>query len=179
MSLHRAFLKTATAKRDYTIDWSVNAPGDGLTTVSWALAPSGLTTVFASASGGQATIRLAGGTLDGIYLVRATATRASGQVDTRSLQIVIVPRIVVVKAAQDPTAVIDYAPDLTHVFGTDAVQSYAWTVSGGLSIVGASTAPTVRLTGGAAGSVAYADCHLISVSGQEDDRSIELVLQDF
>ena len=176
MSVIPTFAKTATAKRDYTIDWSDAAPGDNLASVSWSV-PAGLTTVTTGMSGGAATIRLSGGTLDGIYTVRCTATRASGQVDRRAFQILIVPRIVVLPAVQDPSAALDYTLDASALFGSDTISSYAWTVSG-ISISGASNAATVRLTGGSANTIAYADCHMVSVGGQEDDRSIEIVLQD-
>lgn len=176
MSVIPTFAKTATAKRDYTIDWSANAPGDNLASVVWTV-PAGITNAGTGISGSQASIRLSGGSLDGIYLIRAVATRASGQIDRRSFYVTIVPYVVEIKAMQDPNASLAYTLDLSALFGTDPLSTLSWSASG-ITISGATNASTVRLTGGAAGTVAYATCHAISVGGQEDDRSIEIVLQD-
>lgn len=172
-----AFAKTATAKRDYTLDWAtLHAPGDNLSGVVWTV-PGALTNVASGVTGGLGTIRLSGGTLDQTYLVRGKGTRASGRVDTRSFQIVIVPRVIFLVATKDPTAVADYTLDASDLFGGDPPSTYAWTASG-ISISGATNAATVWLTGGVAGTTAYANCHVVSASGQEDDRSIELTIQD-
>lgn len=176
MSVHTTFAKTPTAIRDYAVNWGTNAPGDDLSSVSWSV-PAGLTTVDTGMDGGRAIIRLSGGALDGIYLVRAVGTRASGQIDRRSFYVAIVPYVVEIKAMQDPNAKIDYTLDLDDLFGDDPIDSLSWSASG-ITIDGATTASTVRLTGGAAGAVAYATCHAVSDGGQEDDRSIEITLQD-
>lgn len=176
-SQYPAFKKTATAIRDYTIDWaSEHAPGDNLSGVVWTV-PAGLTNLGSSIAGGQGTIRLSGGTLDQTYLVRGKGTRASGQVDTRSFQIVIVPRSIFLVARKDPTGVADYTLDASGIFPGDTPSTYAWTATDA-TISGAANAATVRVTAGVAGTVAYITCHLVSAAGQEDDRTIELQIQD-
>lgn len=175
MSVFPTYPKTATAKRDYTIDWGDAYPGNAIASVAWSV-PAGLTTVATSFTPSAASIRLAGGTLDQIYLVRCTVTLADGQIDRQSFQIAIVPRMTVLSTVKDPAALIACAINADALFG-EPISSYAWSASG-CAISGSTTAATVRVTAGVAGTTAYATCHLTSVGGQEDDRTIELSIQD-
>lgn len=170
------FQKTATAKRDYSIDWSTNAASDAITAVTWSV-PVGITNVASSYSGSVATIRLSGGTIGQTYLISCTATRQSGQIDKRSFLVTIVARNVVLVAVKDPAAALDYSIAWSSVLGADTVSTYSWS-GDGLSIVGASNAATVRLSGGSAGQTYYPTVHIVTAAGQEDDRSIEISIQD-
>ena len=169
------FQKTATAKRDYTVDWGTAYPSDTIASVSWSV-PADLTTVATGTTPSLASIRLAGGLLDQVYVITCTVTLASGQVDRCSFQIAIVPRIVVLTATKDSGAAIDFTLDASALFG-EAVSTYAWTPSG-CTISGATNTSVVRATGGSSGAIAYLTCHLVSVGGQEDDRTIEISIQD-
>lgn len=170
------FQKTTTAKRDYSVDWSTNAPGDAITAVSWSV-PVGITNVATSYSGGVATIRLSGGILGQTYQISCTATRQSGQIDKRTFLITIVPRIVALVAVKDPAAALDYSISAAALFSGDTVSTYSWS-GDGLTIVGASNAATVRLSGGSAGLTYYPTVHIVTAAGQEDDRTIEITIQD-
>ena len=176
MTVYPTLQKTATAKRDYAIDWSVNAPSDPITAVIWSV-PAGITNLTTAFSGSVATIRLSGGSVGQTYLISATATRQSGQIDKRSFQVTIVPRIVALIATKDPAAALDYRISWASVLDSDTIASYSWS-GDGLTIVGASTAATVRLSGGVTGQTYYPTVHVITAAGQEDDRSIEISVQD-
>ena len=170
------FQKTATAKRDYSVDWSTNAPGDDITAVIWSV-PAGITNLATSYSGSVATIRLSGGTVGQTYQISCTATRQSGQVDKRTFLVTIVPRIVALVAVKDPGAAVDFSISWAGLIGADTVSTYSWS-GDSLSIVGTSNAATVRLSGGSAGQTYYPTVHIVTASGQEDDRTIEIAIQD-
>ena len=169
------FQKVPLAKRDYTIDWSANAPSDAITSVAWSV-PAGLTNVATSNTATTATIRLSGGTVGQTYIVSCTVTRASGQIDRRRFAIAVVARIVALVATKDPSAALDYTLDASALFAPDTPASYSWS-GDGATIVGSTTAATVRLSAGSNGTI-YPTCHVISTLGQEDERSIELTIQD-
>lgn len=170
------FQKTATSKRDYSVDWSVNAPGDGITAVTWSV-PGGITNLATSYSGSVATIRLSGGTIGQTYQISCAATRQSGQIDKRTFLVTIVSRIVMLVAVKDPGAALDYTINAASLFSGDTVLTYSWS-GDGLTIVGASNAATVRLSAGSAGQTYYPTVHIVTAGGQEDDRTIEITIQD-
>lgn len=84
--------------------------------------------------------------------------------------------------SKDPSAKLDYTLDWsTYLGGADTIASATWTLSAGLTKVAESnttTSATVRISGGTAGGTETASCHVIFSSGQEDERSIEIALQD-
>lgn len=170
------YFKVSAAKRDYTIDWSRNAPGDAISAVVWTI-PAGLTNVSTSNTSTTASIRLSGGTIGQSYSVTCKVTRASGEVDERSITITVVDSIVVLKADKDANASLIYAIAWAGIFGNDLISTYAWTASG-LTIVGASNAAAVQLSGGTLGTTYTATCHVVTASGQEDERSILITVQD-
>ena len=169
------FQKVPLAIRDYTVDWSASATGDAIASVAWSV-PAGLTNVATSNTSTTATIRLSGGTAGQVYVVVCTVTHASGQVNRRRFAVAVVARIVALVASKDSAASLDYTLDASALFAPDSVASYSWS-GDSATIVGSSTAATVRLSGGTNGTI-YPTCHVISALGQEDERSIELTIQD-
>lgn len=170
------FQKVPLAKRDYTLNWARNAPGDAIVSIVWTV-PAGLTSVATSNTASTTTIRLSGGTSGVSYLVSCKVTRASGEVDERSITITIVDSIIVLRATKDPSGSLIYTISWAGIYGDDSVSTYAWAASG-LTIVGASNAASVQLAGGATPTDYLATCHTVTVGGQEDERSILISVQD-
>ena len=170
------YQKVSAAKRDYSVGWAKNAPGDAITAVAWTV-PAGLTSLATSNTATTATIRLGGGTSGVSYLVSCKVTRASGEVDERSIVITIVDSIIVLRAVKDPNGSLIYTIGWAGIYGDDPVSTYAWTASG-LTIVGASNAASVQLSAGSVGQDYLATCHTVTANGQEDERSILITVQD-
>lgn len=165
----------AAAKLDFSLDWATQLGGDTIASASWP-AVSGLTQLAASATTTTTTVRYTGGTLGTRYQPRCHIVRTSGQEDERAFELTIVERIVVLELELAYGAIRTIGPiDWTAYLGGDAISSHAWTVSG-LTIVGSSTSATVRVSASASG-VYYATDHIVTASGQEDERSILLAVQ--
>lgn len=84
---------------------------------------------------------------------------------------------------KDPNATLDYSIDWSNwlaIIG-DTIATAAWTVTGGLSVVSSSyttTATSVYLSGGTAGTTATATCRITTAGGRIDDRTIYLTVQE-
>ena len=83
---------------------------------------------------------------------------------------------------KDPNAKLDYTLDWsTYLGGSDTISSAMWTVSSGLTKVSESnttTTTSVRISGGTAGNEETATCHIVLASGQEDERTIAISVQE-
>ena len=66
----------------------------------------------------------------------------------------------------------------TSYLNGDAISLHAWSVSpaSGLTVVGSATGATVKLSATAEG-VYYVTDHITTTSGQEDERSIQVVVK--
>lgn len=89
---------------------------------------------------------------------------------------------------KDPQAKLDYGLDwalwLKQRDGTtDVISSAAWSVSGPDSALVTSnpyrdnTVTGVWLSGGTVGATYTATCHIVTVAGREDDRSLKVKVQ--
>lgn len=171
------FLKTPTAILDYGLAWAGNIVADTITGVTWTI-PAGITKVSESLTTTQTNVRLSGGTIGQSYDCKVLITRSpSGQKDPRVIRITIVQYIVLKKYTLRPGAELDYQPDwLSSYAQGDTISSHSWS-AGGLTIIGASNAAAVRLSGSNAG-LFYATDHIVMTSGQEDDRSLMIRVRD-
>jgi len=84
---------------------------------------------------------------------------------------------------KDPLAIRDYLLDWsTYLAGADTISSASWSVSpSGPTIATSSnttTTTTARVSGGTAGTEYTLTCHVVLASGQEDERSITIQVQD-
>lgn len=89
---------------------------------------------------------------------------------------------------KDPSAKLDYALNWTTYLTdpesgalADTISSATWTVPAGLTKVSESnttTTTTVRISGGTAGTSYEITCHIVLASGQEDERSIAIAVQE-
>lgn len=88
----------------------------------------------------------------------------------------------VLQLTKDPQAVLDYHEDWSDWLPTgDTISTAAWSVaSGDVTIDSESATPTVTtvwLSGGTADTTAEVTCHITTAAGREDDRTIELLIQ--
>lgn len=80
----------------------------------------------------------------------------------------------------DPQAKLDYSIDwgsLGWLVGGDTLASATWTVPAGLTKVtetNTTTTATVWLSGGTAGEDYDVVCHVVTVAGREDDRTLRI-----
>jgi len=81
-------------------------------------------------------------------------------------------------AVKVQVSVIDYQESWAAWLGSDTIASAAWTVSGATKVgeSNTTTATTVRISGGTAGTPATAKCHIVMATGYEDERTIELAI---
>jgi len=82
---------------------------------------------------------------------------------------------------KDPNATLDYKIDWTTWLSTDTISSAAWTVPTGLTQVSVSnttTAATIWLSGGTAGTVYEVVCRITTASGRIDDRTIGIEVEE-
>ena len=85
---------------------------------------------------------------------------------------------------KDPSAKLDYTIDwgtLGWLVGSDTIASATWTVPTGLtkdSSSASSTMATVWLSGGTAGVDYDVVCHVITVGGREDDRTLRIQVRE-
>lgn len=71
---------------DYSVDFTNwLASGDSISTVTWAILPTGPTLSSPSLVAAVATTNVTGGTLGEVYRLTASATSANGIVDDRSI----------------------------------------------------------------------------------------------
>jgi hypothetical protein len=78
----------------------------------------------------------------------------------------------------DPDAVLDYTIDWSQWLGDgETIAASTWDVPAGLTEVDESettTATSVRVSGGTAGTMYSVTNHIVTSTGQEDDRTIRL-----
>ena len=83
---------------------------------------------------------------------------------------------------KDPQASLDYSFDWTDWLGTgEIISSSTWTVPAGLSKgaeVTTSTVSTCRISGGSAGTNYTVTCQITTNTGEIDQRSLQLVVQE-
>lgn len=85
---------------------------------------------------------------------------------------------------KDPQAVLDYKFDWSTWLGdVDTISSATVTPSSGLTLDGSSvtdsnTTVTAWLSGGTAGASYSAVCHIATVQGRQDDRTITIVVAE-
>ena len=78
---------------------------------------------------------------------------------------------------KDPAAVLDYTVNWETWLEEDAISTATWTVPSGLtkdSDAKSTTIATVWLSGGTVGENYEVICHIVSVAGREDDRTIRI-----
>lgn len=78
---------------------------------------------------------------------------------------------------KDPSDVLDYSIDWSSALGADTISSVTWTVPSGLAMESQSnttTAATIWLSGGAAGTVYEVTCRIVTAGGREIERSASL-----
>ena len=89
---------------------------------------------------------------------------------------------VVAKFLKDPDAILDYQLDWTQYLAEgDTIDSAEWSVAGDLpdltvdTGIATGTVTTVWLSGGIAAESPYVvTCHIETVQGRADDRSIQI-----
>lgn len=78
---------------------------------------------------------------------------------------------------KDPGARLDYTVDWEDWLDSDTIASVTWTVPTGLtkeSQSNTTTAATVWLSGGTAGTDYAVVCHIVTVAGRLDDRTLTI-----
>lgn len=75
---------------------------------------------------------------------------------------------------KDPAAVDDYTWDWTDWLGDDTISAATVTGTGVTIDDSTTTSPTVvaRISGGEAGSVGNAVCHIVTAAGREADQTL-------
>ena len=82
---------------------------------------------------------------------------------------------------KDPDAILDYVWDWTGWLGDGETIDTATITPTGVDLVDHKVdGPTVvaRLSGGQTGQPAQATCHIVTSTGQHDDRTIRLIIAD-
>ena len=74
------------------------------------------------------------------------------------------------------TAILDYRLDWGDLLGDDTIDTATWTVTGATKVSDSTTTTTTtaRISGGSAGAVAKAVCHIVTDLGYEYERTIDL-----
>lgn len=82
---------------------------------------------------------------------------------------------------KDPDAVLDYQWDWSAWLAGDTIETYTVTASDGLTVdtdSSTSTAVTAWLSGGVAEQRYTVTCHVETVAGREDDRTITVTVME-
>ena len=81
-----------------------------------------------------------------------------------------------------PVAVLTYTIDWTAwLSGADTISTATWTVPSGLTSVLETTTgykASIKLSGGTAGSTYDLKCHVVTVGGLEDARTLRFVVNE-
>lgn len=167
------------AKLDFAIDWSAFLGARTISSATWATI-SGLTQVGASSisSGNTRTnVRYTSTSVGSVYVPNVTAVLSTGDKALAGIRLQIVTRIVVQDLARAVGAefTIDALP-WTDYIGSDTIASRSWAVGSGLTVLSGGTTATPKIQATAAG-VWYATEHIITSSGQEDERSIAVAVR--
>lgn len=92
MPVEFVYIKDPGATLDYSFDWTDwLGASETITATSWTV-PAGLTKVSESNSSYVSTCRISGGTLNTSYTVTCQITTNEGEIDQRSLQLVVQDR---------------------------------------------------------------------------------------
>ena len=163
------------AKLDFAIDWADVLGARTISSAAWATI-SGLTVSASSVSGTETIVRLTSSTL-GVYHPNVTAVLSTAEELLAGFRLQVVSRIVVQDLARAVGAkfTVDALPWADYLDG-DAISSRSWSVGSGLSILSGGMTATPKLHATAAG-VWYATEHIITASGQEDERSIAVAVR--
>ena len=167
------------AKLDFEVELADFLGARTISSAVWATI-SGLTLVGASSVSGntRAIARYTSTNVGAVYLPNFTAVLDTGdefifgfrlQVVARAVVDIILSRVVGEKFTLGAT---DWSPYLDG----DAISSRSWSVGSGLSILSGGTTATPKLHATAAG-VWYATEHIITASGQEDERSTPIAVR--
>ncbi len=165
------------AKLDFSIDWADFLGARTLSSASWATI-SGLTLVGASSISGTRTIaRYTSTNVGSVYTPNVTAVLSTTEELLAGFRLQVVSRIVVQDLARAVGAkfTVEALPWSDYLDG-DTISSRSWSVGSGLSILSGGTTATPKLEATAAG-VWYATEHIITASGQEDERSIAVAVR--
>lgn len=82
---------------------------------------------------------------------------------------------------KDPDAILDYQVNWSAWLSGDTIQTSTWQAESGITIDSDSnttTAATVWLSGGAAGNTYDVTNHIVTAAGREDDRTIQIKVQE-
>ena len=163
------------AKLDFAIDWADALGARALSSASWATI-SGLTVSADSIATTRTIVRLTSSTL-GVYLPHVTAVLDTTEELLAGFRLQVVSRIVVQDLARAVGAkfTVEALPWSDYLDG-DTISSRSWSVDSGLSIASGGTTATPTIEATAAG-VWYATEHIITASGQEDERSIAVAVR--
>ena len=166
------------AKLDFSIEWADALGGRSLSSASWATI-SGLTLVGASSISGTRTIaRYTSTNVGSVYTPNVTAVLSTTEELLAGFRLQVISRIVVQDLARAVGAItiLDALPWTDYLDG-DTIASRSWAASGaGLTITSGGTTATPKITAVSAGTW-YATEHIITTSGQEDERSIAIVVR--
>lgn len=167
----------AGAKLDYAVDFAAVLGAATLASANWATI-SGLTNLGDSIAGSEALVRYTSATAGATYLANVAATLSTGEIVIAAFRLEIVTRIIVQDLAMAVGAVkvLDALPWTDYLDG-DTIASRSWAASGaGLTITSGGTTATPKVTAVSAGTW-YATEHIVTTSGQEDERSIAIVVR--
>lgn len=164
------------AKLDFSIDWASVLGARTISSATWAVI-SGLTQVSASVSGSRTQVRYTSTNVGTVYTPNVTAVLSTTEELIAGFRLQIVSRIVVQDLARAVGAkfTVDALPWADYL-GSDTISSRSWAVGSGLSILSGGTTATPRLHATTAG-VWYATEHIVTASGQEDERSIAVAVR--
>lgn len=80
---------------------------------------------------------------------------------------------------KDPNAVLDYTIDWSTWLGSDTISSSDWVVDSGITENSASnttTAATIWLSGGTAGTAYAVTNRIVTAGGRTEDRTLTIVV---
>ena len=169
--------QVAGAKLDYAVDFADVLGAATLSSAAWATI-SGLTNLGDSTAGATALVRYTSATVGAIYLANVAATLSTGEIVIAAFRLEIVTRIIVqdLTMAVGAVKILDELPWTPYLDG-DTIASRSWSSSGaGLTITSGGTTATPKVTAVSAGTW-YATEHIVTTSGQEDERSIAIVMR--
>ena len=167
------------AKLDFAVELTDFLGVRTISSAVWATI-SGLTLVGASSISGntRAIARYTSTNVGAVYLPNFTAVLNTGDEVIFGFRLQVVARIVLdiilsrVVGEKFTLGATDWSPYLDG----DTISSRSWSVDSGLTILSGGTTATPKIEATAAG-VWYATEHIITASGQEDERSIAVAVR--
>lgn len=82
---------------------------------------------------------------------------------------------------KDPNAKLDYKWDWSAWLGVDTIATFTVTAATGLTVDSSSattTAVTAWLSGGSVEQAYSVVCHIVTVEGRQDDRTIQIMVTE-